>query len=67
LNREIVHEAIFEHRFWLHVLGDHARFILDAMSPREKEEIRSAESFITAFDSLLTQSRQITSAEDVNL
>lgn len=32
--------ALFEHRFWLQVLGDHARFIFDTLSPQETEEIR---------------------------
>ncbi|WP_053363808.1 DUF2935 domain-containing protein [Bacillus sp. FJAT-27251] len=45
--------AIFEHKFWLQVLGDHGRFLKDALSPAEKEEIAKAEYFISVFDQLL--------------
>lgn len=45
--------AKFEHRFWLQVLGDHARFILGALGPVEKSEIETANYFINTFDRLL--------------
>lgn len=45
--------ALFEHRFWLQVLGDHGRFIQEALAPAEKEEIAAALYFIHTFDSLL--------------
>jgi hypothetical protein len=47
----------FEHLFWLQILGDHSRFILDALSPRETVEIEKAERFIKIFDSLLDEAR----------
>ena len=50
--------VLFEHRFWLQVLGDHARFIKDSLSPDERDEIQSAEYFINIFDQLLIQARQ---------
>ncbi|MDR6226076.1 DUF2935 domain-containing protein [Desmospora profundinema] len=56
-------ESAFEHRFWLQVLGDHARFIRDSLSPIEAEEVRKATAFIEIFDRLLNQSRQALSAE----
>ena len=46
--------VLFEHRFWLQVLGDHARFIKDALSPDERDEIQSAEYFINKVLSTLT-------------
>lgn len=46
-------EAKLEHRFWLQVLGDHARFVHDALSPQEKELIQDANYFIGVFDELL--------------
>lgn len=49
--------AIFEHQFWLQVLGDHARFILVGLSPKEKGEIKEARKFIRIFDQLLERSR----------
>lgn len=49
--------ASLEHRFWLQVFGDHARFIKDSLSPDEAEEIRRAQAFIQIFDQLLEQAR----------
>lgn len=49
---------LFEHRFWLQILGDHSRFIMNALSPEETVEVSRARRFITVFDSLLYQSRQ---------
>ena len=50
--------ALFEHRFWLQILGDHARFIFHALSPKEVEKIQTAQYFINVFDKLLMESRQ---------
>jgi hypothetical protein len=50
--------ALYEHRFWLQILGDHARFIHDTLSPSEKDEIRQAEQFISVMDQLLQMARQ---------
>lgn len=52
-----LNELIFEHRFWLQILGDHGRFILNELSPLETEEIKGAEYFIELFDELLEISR----------
>jgi hypothetical protein len=52
-------EAIFEHQFWLQILGDHSRFIYNALSPKEKNDIETAGQFIYLFDQLLEQSRHI--------
>ena len=46
--------AMFEHRFWLQVLGDHGRFIHESLAPVEKKEIEKADYFINAFDQLLS-------------
>jgi hypothetical protein len=45
--------ARFEHRFWLQILGDHSRFIYEALAPVQIEEIEKAANFIQVFDSLL--------------
>lgn len=50
--------AIFEHRFWLQVLGDHSRFIMHSLSPAEKEAVKKARGFIEAFDRLLCEAHQ---------
>ena len=47
--------AVFEHQFWLQILGDHSRFIHDSLYPSEKEDISKAASFIHQFDQLLSQ------------
>jgi hypothetical protein len=52
-------EALFEHRFWLQILGDHSRFILNALSPTESQDIEVTKSFILLFDQLLERSHQI--------
>ncbi|MGZ9586486.1 DUF2935 domain-containing protein [Paenibacillus marinisediminis] len=52
---------LFEHRFWLQILGDHARFIFNTLSPKETADIQTAQQFIQAFDQLLHQARNIQS------
>jgi len=49
--------ALFEHRFWLQILGDHARFIFNALSPKETQSIQEAQQFIQTFDALLNEAR----------
>ncbi|TFE26313.1 DUF2935 domain-containing protein [Cohnella luojiensis] len=53
-------EALFEHRFWLQILGDHSRFIYNALSPKEQPDAQTAERFILLFDQLLGRARAIT-------
>jgi hypothetical protein len=52
-----VQSALFEHRFWLQVLGDHARFIYNSLAPTETSDIRTAAHFIETFDRLLAEAR----------
>ncbi|WP_254006219.1 DUF2935 domain-containing protein [Desulfuribacillus alkaliarsenatis] len=60
--------AIFEHQFWLQVLGDHARFIFNTLSTSEQEEIKHAHYFICTFDELLNKSRaKLSEAELIEL
>jgi hypothetical protein len=47
--------ARFEHRFWLQILGDHSRFILEALAPSEHENIKKAAEFVQRFDDLLSR------------
>lgn len=60
-------DAVFEHRFWLQILGDHARFLLNALSPKEKDDSRIAEAFITRFDVLLAEARKPAAASQLGL
>lgn len=50
--------TLWEHNFWLQILGDHSRFILNALSPRETYFIQQAVRFINLFDDLLKESRK---------
>lgn len=60
--------ALYEHQFWLQVFGDHSRFIQDALSPNEIQEVQQAQFFINIFDQLLYQARSsISHAELVQL
>jgi hypothetical protein len=59
-------QALFEHRFWLQILGDHARFIFNALSPMEKEA-ETASVYIQKFDQLLEQARQTDAASRLSL
>ncbi|KGP71197.1 DUF2935 domain-containing protein [Pontibacillus yanchengensis] len=49
--------ALFEHKFWLQVLGDHARFIRDALYPSETNDIQQAKDYVMLFDSYLDKVR----------
>ncbi|MCL6547597.1 MAG: DUF2935 domain-containing protein [Alicyclobacillus sp.] len=60
-NRNLPGSAGAEHQFWLQVLGDHARFIHDALSPRETAEIARARQFIDRLDALLAEARRVPS------
>lgn len=53
--------VLFEHRFWLQVLGDHARFIFNSLAPSEKVAIKEAHRFIALFDQLVAQAREMCS------
>ncbi len=55
---------LFEHRFWLQIMGDHSRFIFLSLSPTESEYILTAQELIITFDQLLEQShKQLSIAE----
>ena len=58
--------ALFEHRFWLQILGDHSRFILLSLSTKEKREIEQANYYIQVFDQLLAQARESLSIEEIH-
>ncbi|WP_325176790.1 DUF2935 domain-containing protein [Paenibacillus alkalitolerans] len=38
-----------EHRFWVEILGDHARFVRDALSPEEAGWVAAAQAYIGDF------------------
>ncbi|MGV3464156.1 MAG: DUF2935 domain-containing protein [Heyndrickxia sp.] len=51
--KTFIKSAKFEHEFWLQILGDHSRFILDSLSVSEDDLIKEAKYFKNSFDSLL--------------
>ncbi|MBO9598285.1 MAG: DUF2935 domain-containing protein [Cohnella sp.] len=57
-------QALYEHRFWLQIMGDHARFILSTLSPKEAQDVKTAEACLTGFDRLLEQARRAANAND---
>ena len=57
-------ELKFEHEFWLQILGDHSRFILDSLAPSETADIKLAQKFKNTFDRLLANARQLTNVEE---
>lgn len=57
--------TLFEHQFWLQILGDHSRFILNSLSPNEETLIEQAKEFIELFDNLLETSRESLAEENV--
>lgn len=50
---DITDTLLFEHRFWLQIMGDHARFIFFSLAPTESEYIMTAQKFIISLDELL--------------
>lgn len=48
-----MNNILAEHRFWLQIMGDHARFIITALSTKERRELERAAYFIQCFDQLL--------------
>lgn len=51
-------EVLYEHQLWLKAMGDHGRFIHDALTPGEIERIEMSSQFIKVFDELLEQSKK---------
>ncbi|OOM16077.1 DUF2935 domain-containing protein [Clostridium saccharobutylicum] len=67
MERDNIREiALFEHHFWLQILGDHSRFILNALSPNETFFIDEANKSIDIFDNLLEESHNKISNEDIS-
>ena len=64
MNQTYEESALFEHKFWLKILGDHAQFLLDALTLKEKEDIQKAidarEKEFLEFTSKLADTRKPT-------
>jgi hypothetical protein len=62
----IIETALFEHQFWLQIMGDHARFIFLSLAPTESEYILTTQEFIILFDQLLEQSHKKLTDNELN-
>ncbi|WP_372661616.1 DUF2935 domain-containing protein [Cohnella sp.] len=58
--------VLFEHRFWLQILGDHSRFILNSLSPKETADVQKAQAFIQGFDQQLAVARGASASADLS-
>jgi hypothetical protein len=56
-NENIFDTMVFEHQFWLQIMGDHARFIFYSLAPTEEEAILMAKQFMDVYDMLLDKVR----------
>lgn len=63
MTKQFEEASAFEHRFWLQIMGDHARFINDSFAESEKESIEKAKYFIKVFDDLLANVNHINPIE----
>lgn len=54
-----------ENRFWLQIIGDYARLLMQAFSPDQRGEIGRARDFISQFDNLLVRARQNLTADQL--
>ena len=66
MKSDIRESMLFEHRFWLQILGDHSRFIFQSLAPHEQDEIERANYFIQTFDNLLEYARNPLSEEEIH-
>ncbi|MGD6833986.1 DUF2935 domain-containing protein [Sutcliffiella halmapala] len=49
----------FEQLFWMQVFGDHARFFLDSLAPKETEDVKKATFFKDEYDKWYVESRTL--------
>ncbi len=55
-----------ENRFWLQIMGDHARFIFLSLAPTESEYLLTAQQFIVMFDELLDQAQKPLAVQELD-
>ena len=64
-NKVNIESALYEHRFWLQIMGDHSRFIFFSLAPTETEYILLAQEFILLFDQLLEEAHQFVTENEL--
>lgn len=56
-----------ENRFWLQIMGDHARFIFFSLAPNEVEYLQRSQDFIVNYDQLLEQINNPLNTEELDI
>ncbi len=56
-----------EQRFWLQIMGDHARFIFFSLTPTEVEYMQRSQDFIISYDQLHEQARKQLTPKELEL
>jgi hypothetical protein len=56
-----------ELRFWLQIMGDHARFIKSSLNPDQTNLVMIAGNFIEVYDRLLEKVRQLSAVKEPHL
>lgn len=62
-NNNFAEAVLFEHQFWLQIMGDHSRFIFFSLAPTETQYLLAAQEFILLFDQLLDKSHKLNEDE----
>jgi hypothetical protein len=62
---ELTYSNTYENQFWLQIIGDYARLLIQAFSPDQKGEIQQARDYINLFDNLLSRARQNPTADQL--
>lgn len=52
---QTLENTLMEHRFWLQIMGDHARFIFFSLYSNETMHLQRSQDFIIGFDKILEQ------------
>lgn len=60
-----VDSHLLEHRFWLQIMGDHARFIFYSLAANESEFIQRSQDFIINYDLLSDKSRKDLTEDEI--
>jgi hypothetical protein len=61
----ITNIALFEHQFWLQIMGDHSRFIFYSLAPTESIYLQKSQDFIILFDQLLDEAKRVSSDAEI--
>lgn len=57
--------TLMEHRFWLQIMGDHARFLFFSLAPNEVEFLQRSQDFIAGYDQLLDLVDKASNSEEL--